>query len=181
MGDRVSDQRAHGGADKALCCYPHEHYAYWSKRLGAELSVPSFGENLTTAGLLEEQVCIGDQFGIGSAVVQVSQPRQPCWKLASRHAQPRMIGWVNEQAFTGFYFRVLTAGSIAADHEIVLLERPCPELKVALATRLRLAATPDRQLLARLAALPVLSEAWRKQFSRMLAGDAEVASELPDE
>lgn len=169
-GDLVSDQRVHGGPDKAICCYPHEHYAYWGERLGAELAIPAFGENFTTLGLLEEQVCVGDTFRIGTAVVQLSQPRQPCWKLANKHNEPRLIAWINEQAYTGFYLRVLTPGTAAANDEIILLERPHPDLTVACLMHLRRSQEPDRALLARLAELPALSKSWRDDLARRLAG-----------
>ena len=78
-GDRQADAANHGGSDKAVCCYPHEHYEYFASRLEvASLAIPSFGENFTTSGLLEDQVCIGDTFEVGDAVVQISQRRDPC-------------------------------------------------------------------------------------------------------
>ncbi len=172
-GDRVSDSSVHGGPDKAVCCYPHEHYAHWRERLAAELPVPSFGENLTTAGLLEDEVCIGDTFRIGGAIVQITQPRQPCWKLANKHAEPRLVAWVNESARTGFYFRVLQACTLQQGDAIELVDRPHPDLTVAAIMRLRRSASPDLSLAARLADLPELSAAWRQHFAKRLGGDDE--------
>ncbi|HEY3245705.1 MAG TPA: MOSC domain-containing protein [Phycisphaerae bacterium] len=178
-GDRVSDQAVHGGADKALCCYPFEHYAFWGQQLGAELTVPSFGENLTTSGLLEAHVCIGDSFRIGSGIVQVSQPRQPCWKLALRHGEPRMIAWIHARGFTGFYVRVIQPGTLAGGEAIELLERPYPNLTVMALTRLRLSDTPDRAALGRLISISELSGSWRQHFSRRLneSGDGATNDE----
>lgn len=93
-GDRVADRNVHGGPDKAVCCYSREHYPYFSELLGHELAVPAFGENFTTAGLLESEVCVGDTYRVGSAVVQITQPRQPCFKLANKHRQPQIIEWI---------------------------------------------------------------------------------------
>lgn len=112
VGDRVSNDKVHGGPDKAICCYPHEHYSHWSGILGRALEVPSFGENLTTLGMLECDVCIGDVFRVGGAEVQVSQPRLPCSKLAMKLAEQRIIRWIIENQFSGFYFRVLRAGVV---------------------------------------------------------------------
>jgi MOSC domain-containing protein YiiM len=171
-GDRVSDDRVHGGPDKAVCCYPHEHYEYFANRLGRAITAPAFGENFTTAGLLEEAVCIGDAFRIGGARVQVTQPRQPCAKLALKHDTPELIHWVNETAFTGFYFRVVEAGAVHPADAFELLDRPRPGLTVAAATRARLAQPTDHVGLEALLRAPELSAAWRREISRRLHGDA---------
>ena len=161
QGDRVSDLRVHGGPDKAACCYPHEHYPYWSERLGKQLAVPSFGENLTTGGLLEGDVCIGDVYRIGGATVQVSQPRQPCAKIALKHDEPELPRWFNRTAYTGFYFRVLEEGELGAADVFERVERPNPEITVEWATRVRLEKSPPLDHLKRLASTPELSASWR--------------------
>ncbi|GMU22823.1 MAG: sulfurase [Phycisphaerae bacterium] len=167
LGDRVADSENHGGLDKAACCYSYEHYPYWQNRVGADLPVPSFGENLTTAGLLESSTCIGDTLRIGSALVQVSQPRQPCWKLANKLSTRELPRWIMEQAFTGFYVRVLEPGGISAGDEASLLERPQPELTVARVAEAVLLRQADRDLFTRLATLPELSEAWRQRAAAL--------------
>ena len=161
VGDRVADNRWHGGPDKAICCYPHEHYAHWSRELGVELSIPSFGENFTTSGLLESEVCIGYRFRIGDAILQVSQPRQPCWKLAGKHSQPALPKWIVAKGYTGFYFRVLEAAPIAAGQTIELLDRPHPEMPVDRAMWIMAGIAPAEGR-AELAALPELSQDWRE-------------------
>lgn len=167
-GDRVSDDRAHGGPDRAACCYPGEHYQHWNERLGAALSVPAFGENLTTHGLLETDVCIGDTFRVGGATVQVTSPRQPCAKLALKHDEPRLPKWISETAICGFYLRVLDEGEIGPGDEVRLVERPHADLTVALATRLRIAREPDRALLRRFLDETPLSESWRESLVNRL-------------
>jgi MOSC domain-containing protein YiiM len=113
-GDFQADQRNHGGPDQALCVYCGVHYAYWSRQLGQELTAGSFGENLTLAGSwTEADVCIGDVFALGEAVVQVTQPRSPCWKIARRWQTPLLSLWMQETGYTGWYMRVLQPGQVA--------------------------------------------------------------------
>lgn len=166
VGDRVSDLSAHGGPDKAVCCYAREHYPYWRKRLGRDVAVPSFGENLTTIGLLEADVCIGDVYRIGTATVQVSQPRGPCAKLAGKHDEPRLIEWVYETGYTGFYLRVLEVGRIGAGDAVELIERRHADLSVARVMRLKRGEGLTEEMRRRLATLPDLAEAWRRAFAQ---------------
>ena len=167
-GDRVADAESHGGPDKAVCCYPHEHYAHWNRELGSALVVPSFGENLTTEGLAESELCIGDVFRIGDTVLQISQPRQPCWKLANNHENPGLPKLINEMGYTGFYLRVLKTGQFASGDTITLSERPHPGLTVLLATRTFLAHRPDRGLLKCIVRVPELSASWQKRMADKL-------------
>ena len=167
-GDRVADAESHGGPDKAVCCYPHEHYAHWNRELGLDLAVPSFGENLTTEGLLESEMCIGDVFRIGDAVVQISQPRQPCWKLANHRENPELPKLINEMGYTGFYLRVLKPGQLTGGDTITISERPHPGLTVLLTTRTFLAHRPDRGLLKCMVRVPELSASWQKRMADKL-------------
>ena len=118
--------------DKALCVYPIEHYSHWQNLLKRELPSGSFGENLTTEGLIETGVCVGDIFTIGEAKVQISQPRQPCWKLARRWQRKDLSALVERTGKTGFYFRVLEHGSVENGDSFTLAERPFPDWTVAL-------------------------------------------------
>jgi MOSC domain-containing protein YiiM len=124
VGDRQSDLTVHGGKYKAIYGYPSEHYESW-KREVPELSFPwgTFGENLTTEGLLEETVNIGDRLKIGTAILTVTQPRLPCYKLALRFDREDMIKRLLISARSGFYFSVEQEGSIGANSEIELLSR----------------------------------------------------------
>ncbi len=174
-GDRVSDLKHHGGPDKAACVYPFDHYDYWTGRLGRELAVPSFGENLTTQGLLETEVCIGDTFRIGAATVQVTQPRQPCFKLAGKHAEPRLIRWINEIGYCGFYVRTLAPGAIGPGDAIELLARPAPDMPVARALRIMLDKAAPREEVEALLAVEALSQAWRTDLQTRTGGrDVEI-------
>lgn len=170
-GDQVSDLKVHGGPDKAVCVYPSEHYPVFSELLGTTLETPAFGENLTTAGLLEADLCVGDRLSVGAAVTQVSQPRQPCGKLASKHSEARLPRWINERQFCGFYLRVLEPGRVAVGDGIELLERPHPEWSIARATRVILDSQAAAAEMASLRDLPELSASWKKQLTNKLGGD----------
>ena len=126
-GDAQADLRIHGGPHKAVYAYPAEHYPKWREELGlAEVQFPfsAFGENLTVAGLDEESVCIGDMHRIGNAVLQVSQPRAPCWKLARKWNMPDLPKRLVMSKRSGWYYRVLQEGSLQRGDNVVLLERP---------------------------------------------------------
>jgi len=164
-GDRVSNTRYHGGPDKAVCVYPSEHYPFWREQLGTEMPFPSFGENLTTLGLLEAHACIGDTFRIGTACVQITQPRQPCGTLAGKHNEPRLVKWVNDRRWTGFYLRVLEPGAIRANDAIEPLERDPAGMTVAHAMEIMLKkGHASRDELNSLLAVKALSDAWRKDL-----------------
>ncbi len=121
-GDEQSDLSVHGGIDKAVYAYPSEHYAFWRKELpGMEFPWAAFGENLTTEGLLEDKVHIGDRFRAGSAEFVVTQPRMPCFKLAIRFNRPDMVKRFQRSGRSGFYLAVLREGDIAAGDVIELV------------------------------------------------------------
>ena len=162
--DRVSDRSVHGGPDKAICCYSHEHYPFWEERLGHDMPIPSFGENLTTEGLLETDVCIGDTYRIGTATVQVSQPRQPCAKLAGKHNEPRIIPWIWEEGYSGFYLRVLETGAIATGDAVKLIARPHSDLTILRILRLKRGDGLTKEIQTRLSDLPELANSWREAF-----------------
>ncbi len=114
-GDQQADLKVHGGSDKAVYLYPSEHYAFWRKELpGMPLPYGIFGENFTTEGLNEQAVCIGDRFCIGGALVEVTQPRLPCYKLGIRFGRPDMPKRFHASARCGFYLAVLREGEVGA-------------------------------------------------------------------
>lgn len=176
-GDEQADLKNHGGPDKAVCVYPQEHYSYWSSRLNRTLPVAAFGENFTTAGLLEGAVCIGDIFEVGGATVQVSQPRQPCFKLAARHEEPTLALWVQETGLTGFYFRCLKAGWVSSGKPLELVHRNPYKITVAEANRLMHHDKDDVKGLERLLDMPELSSSWRRTFEKRLVGRADSTQE----
>lgn len=169
-GDAQADLRVHGGPDKAVCVYPTEHLAHWSERLGRRLEPAAFGENFSVAGLLEAAACLGDVYRVGRALAQVSQPRQPCYKLATRQGEPAFALWVQESGWTGFYFRCLEPGEVQAGDAITLVERPAPGCTIAETNRLLHRDQHDRAGLERLLAVAALSVSLRRTFEERLAG-----------
>lgn len=165
VGDRISEAGPHGGEEMAACCYPREHYDEWRRRLGRELVIPSFGENLTTDGLVETQVCVGDEYEIGGATVQVSQPRMPCWKLANKLETKQAVEWIHASGHCGYYLRVLRPGRVATCDAIRLVRRGCAEFTIDRLMRLKLEKRPDETVARRLAELPELSASWRQHFA----------------
>ncbi len=165
-GDEQADLKAHGGPDKAVCVYPSEHYAYWAERLARALPEAAFGENFTTRGLTENTVHIGDVFEVGEATVQVSQPRQPCFKLAARHEEPKLALWVQETGRTGFYFRCLEPGWVASDQTVTLVERSPYGVTVVEANRVMYQDQDNAAGTERLLAVPELSGSWRKMLEK---------------
>ena len=131
-GDWQADLHNHGGVDKAALLYAASHYPYWRRVLPQhEWVYGGFGENLTVSDMHEDNVAIGDIYTIGSARVQVSQPRFPCWKLARRWGQKDLAARVQDNHFGGWYIRVLQEGSIEAGQRIEIVERPYPEWTVS--------------------------------------------------
>lgn len=165
-GDEQGDKKHHGGPEKAVHHYPYEHYRHWraeipalAENLGRE---GAFGENLSIEGLTEENVCIGDVFRLGSARVQVSQARQPCWRLNERFNLPDMARRVQDSGRTGWYYRVLESGWVEPGDEFELLDRTCSSWPLARILRLFYHDTLNLTGLAQLAELAPLSESWRK-------------------
>lgn len=161
-GDEQADRRFHGGSEKAVCVYSAEHYPYWNEKLDLpDLPYGAFGENLTVAGLPETNVCIGDRYSLGEAVVQVSQPRQPCWKLARRWQVKDLAAQVERTGFTGFYFRVLHHGTVRPEDKLVLLERPFAEWTIDRCNQIMHHNKTDHENARKLAECPLLSASWK--------------------
>ena len=177
QGDEQADLTVHGGADKAIYFYPFEHYASWARdvpRHERALVPGAFGENVTTKGLDESSVSIGDVFRIGSTEIQVTQPRQPCFKLALRFGDARLGRLMLQTGRTGWYVRVLVPGAVEAGDEIRRLRRPNPGWTIARFNDLILGrgGTPGDQ--AQLATLEGLAEGWKQVAREGLRDDDEV-------
>ena len=172
-GDGQADLIHHGGLDKAICVYPSEHWFHWSSILPQQQPIGGeFGENFTLEGLTEADVCIGDVFSVGSAIVQISQPRQPCWKLARRWQIKDLAVQVQQTGFTGWYFRVLQEGVIESTTPLRLTERPYPEWTVTTANRIMHHEQDNLSAAEHLSFCPLLSFSWQqtlRQRSRQQA------------
>lgn len=177
-GDEQGDRRHHGGPDKAVCVYPGEHYPHVEERIGGPLGSAAFGENFTTSGLLDDEVVIGTTYRIGTAVVQVSQPRRPCFKLAARHAAlpdaKRLPVWLQSVGRTGFYLRVLTPGEVVRGQPFHLLDVPGHGLTVAEVNRIMNVDRDDLDGIHRLlTARAHLPTRWIEQLTARLTGGYE--------
>ena len=170
------NRKHHGGPDKAVCAYASEHYGFWTtvlgqellgqELLGQELPQGSFGENFTLSGLLENAVHIGDVFGVGTARLQISQPRQPCGTLAARFGIKDFVKRVVDSGMTGWYFRVLEPGTVRAGDRLELLEPG--QISVRAANLVMHHKNTPREEIKNLLAQPALSQAWRDQLENRL-------------
>jgi MOSC domain-containing protein YiiM len=168
-GDEQSDLSVHGGPDKAVYAYPSEHYAPWADELRMiDLAWASFGENLTTEGLLETDVHVGDRLRIGSAEFVVRQPRLPCFKLALRLNRDDILRRFVERNRSGFYLSVAAEGVIEAGNRIEVLHRAADQPTVAQLSALRNGLVDDPALLVRAIDAPGLAAGWRAHFRRRL-------------
>jgi MOSC domain-containing protein YiiM len=169
-GDGQGSAETHGGVEKACCVYPWEHYSYWQERLDLpKITYGAFAENFTTHGLLETEVCIGDTFACGRAVMQVSQPRPPCWRLSRWWGIKDFVARMEHTGRTGWYLRVLQEGMVEAGEQIKLVERNAPEWTVAMAHELMYATEADVKRIKALMACPLLSQSWRDALSKKIS------------
>jgi len=168
-GDEQSDLTVHGGVDKAVYAYPSEHYEYWRRELpGMNLPWAVFGENLTTEGLLEGDVRIGDRFRIGSAELVITQPRLPCYKLGIRFGQMDIIKRFLKSGRTGFYFAVTTEGEVGSGDAIEPIARAEEGLTVNEVVNLYTVDAKNQELLRRATRSSRLPESWKDYFRKRL-------------
>ncbi|MGO4890571.1 MOSC domain-containing protein [Anaerobacillus sp. MEB173] len=160
-GDGQADLENHGGVDKAVFAYPERHYQFFKKKFNlTKLPFGSFGENLTINNLIEEDICIGDTYQIGDVILQVSQPRQPCWKLSRHFRIKEMAYLIQTTGKTGWYFRVLHEGQIEQGQTITLVERPNPDWTVAFCNEIMHTDKKNYDLAQKLASCPELATSW---------------------
>lgn len=164
-GDRQADLSVHGGPYKAVYAYPSEHYRYWRQEL-PEMDLPwsMFGENLTTEGVGEDELHIGDRFRIGSATVMVRQPRMPCYKLAAKFQRDDMIERFLISGRSGFYFSVEQEGEVGVGDSMELISRVPDGITIAEMNRLFFQEKYNRDLLRKAIATAALPEDWREYF-----------------
>ena len=167
-GDHQADHRVHGGADKAVYVYPSEHYRFWRAEFPDKpLPFGWFGENLTTEGLLEADLSIGDRLRIGTAEFQITTPRVPCYKLEAKFERDDIIKRFLASRRSGFYFRVLQEGDLAAGSGIELIAPDPDQLRVSEVAALE-AGAEDPVLLRRAIQSPALTDGWRENFRQRL-------------
>ncbi len=168
-GDRQADLTVHGGVNKAVYGYPSEHYSYWEHELSTKLKWGAFGENLTTEGLSEESLCIGDQLRVGTATFVVTQPRQPCYKLQIRFEREDMIKRFLLSGRSGFYFKVVEPGELSKDSTVECLKRDENGVSIADLQRLFLGHLYDEDLLHRALNVEALPKSWKETLKQKAA------------
>ncbi|TXI84452.1 MAG: MOSC domain-containing protein [Cupriavidus sp.] len=181
VGDEQADRRVHGGPEKAVHQYACEHYGELARAFpqSQALLVPgSLGENISAGWLDERNVHIGDTFRVGSAIMQVSQPRSPCWKINHRFGEARMSVFVAQQRITGWYYRVIAAGEIRPGDAITLLERQTERFSIEQFWHVQLTHRPDGDDLAELIDVPGLAASWKQRLRERLAWLRKSASDV---
>lgn len=167
-GDKQADLKNHGGVYKAVYGYAHEHYPTWQKELGRDdFSYGQFGENITSEGLLETEIFVGNVYRFGEALLQITQPRVPCFKLAIRMNDPQMTKRFMQAQRTGYYMRVLEEGMVGAGDKITL-EREDPQRMTVRDINNLLYFEPDADLAAKAIQIESLSTGWKKSFKEMI-------------
>lgn len=170
-GDEVADKKNHGGPEKALFAYPIKHYTFWKKDLKLpNIDMGAMGENLAVLEMDEFSVCIGDTYQLGDAIIQVSQPRQPCWKPARRFRVMDFALRIQQSGRTGWYFRVLQEGDILSRIDLELIDRPYPEWSIAACNEVMHVNKHDLRLARDLAACDLLAPNWKRTLTNRLRG-----------
>jgi MOSC domain-containing protein YiiM len=176
-GDEQAEKVIHGGVDKAVCLYPFEHYEYWENLLNKKMPESSFGENLTVQGMTEKNVCIGDVFQIGEVVIQITQPRQPCFKLTYIHNVPKMSYLTQDSGFTGYYARVLKEGNLNVNDKITLIEKNPKNISVEFTNQILHTDNKNTEAIKKILQVEEIAANLRKSFEKLLAG--EIIDPLP--
>ena len=172
-GDEQADLSVHGGPDKAIHHYPRDHYDWWAETIGYHALLQdagAFGENISTSGLTESAACIGDRYRLGSALVEISQGRQPCWKLGHRFGIATLPATVVTSRRGGWYYRVIEDGAVGAGDALELMERPLPDWSVERVFHLLIGGAGKRKpaALRALAAMDLLAANWRARAEKLL-------------
>lgn len=177
-GDDQADRKAHGGAAKAVYAYAIEDYRWWEGELGRSLEVAQFGENLTTEGIDANDALVGERWEVGTTLLEVSEPRVPCWRLGVRMDDKRFVRRFMEALRPGPYLRILSEGSVAAGDAIRVIDRPDQSLSVRDVLRIY---ARDRHEAARLLAVPRMSESWKAWATTLVrrAGTAATSAHDP--
>ncbi|MGD7044690.1 MOSC domain-containing protein [Jeotgalibacillus proteolyticus] len=156
----------HGGTEKAICQYPYEYYGYWKDLLGFLETEALFGENLSTIGLTEENTHIGDIFALGEARLQVTEPRQPCYKLAAKYNIPDLVARMQKSGYTGFMFRVLEEGWVSPGDELILISQDEKRVTVAEVNRVKWNKKASAEEVEEILSVEALSKTLRETLSK---------------
>lgn len=172
-GDEVADKKNHGGKEKALFAYPIQHYTYWRDVAKLDtLDIGAMGENLAVLEMDEYSVYIGDTYTFGDAVIQVSQPRVPCWKPGARAGVDDLAVQINQTGRSGWYFRVLQEGNVLSRIDIELVDRPYPEWSIAACQEIVNNPVANLRRAHDLLACDALADRWKQRLRKKLFGRA---------
>lgn len=166
MDDTQSDRESHGGIDKAVCVYSLEDYAYFEKKHNILLPSCAFGENLSIVDFNDSNICLGDQFICGEVIFEVSQPRQPCWKISSVIKIKNLTSMLVKEHRSGFYFRVLQSGQIKPANQLELLARPYPELSIKHINQIYFNAKENQKHIQEALKCDKISEAYKNDLKK---------------
>lgn len=167
--DGVANTKAHGGPDRAVCLYPYEHYIFWEKEFGKRLSLPAFGENITTIGMTERAMYIGDVVQFGDAVIEVTQGRVPCSTISKHNGINPLLNRIVETCLTGYFFRVIKEGTIHANAELKLLDRVQENYSILRGNQILFHEQENIAAIEEMLQLKALSDEWRNRFNKILA------------
>ncbi|MBB3110317.1 MOSC domain-containing protein YiiM [Paenibacillus phyllosphaerae] len=168
-GDGQADMVHHGGEDKAVCVYSEQHFAYWAEQWGKPVQPGAFGENFTVSRMTEDTLHIGDVLKVGGALLQVSQPRQPCFKLGLKHELPALPAAIQDNGYTGFYLRVLEEGEVEAGDPVFLIDQDQSAVSLQEANRVMHLDKKDVEGIRSLLRLTALSASWQDTLASRLA------------
>lgn len=172
-GDEVADKKNHGGAEKAVFAYPIQHYTYWRETEGIEqIDIGAMGENLSVLEMDEQTVCIGDIYTFGDAIIQVSQPREPCWKPGELLGVKNLAAQIKQTGRSGWYFRVLKEGNVLSRIDIELTERPYPEWSIAACQEIAAEPLVNLRRSRALLGCEALADRWKRPLRKKIFGSA---------
>ncbi len=172
VGDQQADLKNHGGPEKAVHFYPADRYAVLAAQfpeVATAMQSGAMGENLSAAGVTEDDVCLGDVFALGSARLQICQPRTPCWKIDARHGRDGMAAFIEQRGIAGWYYRVQVPGRATVGDPLTLTFREPDAISIAAFSALRSQTRPDVALLQRLVDMPALATDWRRRLAKRVA------------
>lgn len=169
-GDEQADTLHHGGEEKALFVYPRKHYEEWSRELGKEVAIGSNGENISVLGLSESDVCIGDIYQLGESMIEVTQPRRPCWKPARRLRDIELAKKIEQSGRTGWYYRVRVSGRIKRGDQFILLERKYPHWTMEKINDVLYKYTDNIGLMENLRDVDILPVSFKETLNKRLQG-----------
>ena len=175
-GDQCADFRHHGGAERALHQYPYEHYASWEDKYGktTEWNAPGMGENLSSEGMTEDIVCLGDRYLWGEAIIEISQPRSPCFKLNKRWGIEGFSNSMQETSRCGWLYRVIQPGMVSVNEPLELIERVPDAITIREVCDIFFGDPLNREKLQMLKQQNKLSYSWLRQIEqRLLSNEVE--------